>query len=210
MHSFLSKVFGRKKDDKETSPTTLAPGELLEGRFEAVSPNVSPNATHFLELDPKTNGHNKDPFTFFKAKSRPASPELAKKLLDTLPHLSLNFSEFKERPLDPDLDVEGLLTDAVIGQRRLNPLEALVLIRACSQAIIARGVYLIALLSYISNIYYYSIRSRNPRAHAPALVFIFTRNSAQTHFTLPQLISSSERIITPLSNFIFSHFRFRV
>jgi hypothetical protein len=156
MHSFLSKVFGRKKDDKETSPTTLAPGELLDGRFEAVSPNVSPSATHFLELDPKTNGHGKDTFTFLRAKSRPASPELKPiKKLDTLPHLSLNFSEFKERPLEPDLDVEGLLTDAVIGQRRLNPLEALVLIRACSQAIIARGWYLIALLSYISNILYF-------------------------------------------------------
>lgn len=153
MHSFLSKVFGRKKDDKETSPTTLAPGELLEGRFEAVSPNVSPNATRFIELDPKVNGHDKEKdntFTFFKAKSRPASPQLTTKKLDTLPHLSLNFSDFKERSHDPDLDVEVLLTDAVIGQRRLNPLEALVLIRACSQAIISRGWYLIMLLSYFS------------------------------------------------------------
>ena len=153
MHSFLSKVFGRKKDDKETSPTTLAPGELLEGRFEAVSPNVSPTATKFIELDPKVNGHDKEKdntFTFFKAKSRPASPQLTTKKLDTLPHLSLNFSDFKERSHDPELDVEVLLTDAVIGQRRLNPLEALILIRACSQAIIARGWYLISLLSYFS------------------------------------------------------------
>jgi len=150
MHSFLSKVFGRKKDDKETSPTTLAPGELLEGRFEAVSPNVSPSANNFLELDLKPNGHGKEkenPFPFFRAKSRPASPEITKKF-DILPHLSLNFSEFKGQPLDHDLDIEVLLTDAVIGQRRLNPLEALVLIRACSQAIIARGRCLIILLSY--------------------------------------------------------------
>ena len=103
MHSFLSKVFGRKKDDKETSPIVLAPGELLDGKFEAVSPNVSPTATKFLELDPTTNGHDKEkdyPFTLFRAKSRPASPELKPtKKLDTLPLLSLDFSEFKEQPL---------------------------------------------------------------------------------------------------------------
>ncbi|KAF8153759.1 hypothetical protein B0H34DRAFT_816919, partial [Crassisporium funariophilum] len=152
MYSFLSKVFGRKKDDQDLSPTTkLAPGELLEGRFEAISPNVSP-AAQLLELDPKTNGHEvKDKekdigFSLFRAKSRPASPEVRK--IDALPHLSLNFGGPKEVSdsrnvavlFETDLDAQILLNDTIIGQRRLNPLEALVLVRACSQAIIARGL----------------------------------------------------------------------
>ncbi|KAF9484794.1 hypothetical protein BDN70DRAFT_824947 [Pholiota conissans] len=149
MHSFLSKVFGRKKEDKETSPTTLAPGELLDGRFEAVSPNVSPSANHFLELDPpKTTNGQEIGFSLFRGKSRPSSPEVNQRKLDNLPHLSLNFRETKEelasRQLgflsDTDLDTQGLLSDAVIGQRRLNPLEALVLIQACSKAITTRGL----------------------------------------------------------------------
>ncbi|KAF8963282.1 hypothetical protein BDZ97DRAFT_1732200, partial [Flammula alnicola] len=156
MHAFLSKVFGRKKDDKETSPTSLAPGELLDGKFEAVSPNVSPSAANFLELDPKVNGHEgKDReqdigFSLFRAKSRPSSPAVKPKKLDTLPHLSLNFREAEgESPsrelgflFDADPNAETLLTDVVIGQRRLNPLEALVLIQACSQAITTRGMWL--------------------------------------------------------------------
>lgn len=44
---FLSKVFGRKKEDKDPSPNKLGPGELLGGKFAAVSPNVSPNAGRF-------------------------------------------------------------------------------------------------------------------------------------------------------------------
>lgn len=166
MHSFLSKVFGRKKDEKETSPTALAPGELLGGKFEAVSPTVSPSATKFLDLDQRhqkaaaatVNGHEKEskesgPSTSFlsRVRSRPSSPEVKPtKKLDNLPHLSLSFGSTKEEDVSPDdnsleafLDVDpdtqGLLSDAVIGQRRLNPMEALVLIRACSQAIVSRG-----------------------------------------------------------------------
>ncbi|CAA7263951.1 unnamed protein product [Cyclocybe aegerita] len=149
MHSFLSKVFGRKKDDRDASPPMLAPGELLDGKFEAVSPNVSPSATHFLELDQKANGKDKErgrdaALPLFKAnKSRPSSPEVNTRKLDTLPHLSLNFADLKAQSayfFDTDPDAHILLTDAVIGQRRLNPMEALVLIRACSQAIVARGL----------------------------------------------------------------------
>ncbi|KDR78009.1 hypothetical protein GALMADRAFT_138167 [Galerina marginata CBS 339.88] len=151
MHAFLSKVFGRKRDEKETSPTSPAPAELLDGKFEAVSPSVSPSAAKFLELDHKTNGHGgkeKDNggLSLLRTKSRPSSPEAKHKKLDTLPHLSLNFSAPKEdsssNAVDSYLDPESeiLLTDAIIGQRRLNPMEALVLIRACSQAIISRGL----------------------------------------------------------------------
>ncbi|PPQ69057.1 hypothetical protein CVT24_000100 [Panaeolus cyanescens] len=150
MQSFLSKVFGRKKDDKDVSPTQLSPGELLGERFEAISPNVSPGAAQFLELDPKVNAGeaSKDPgFTLFRAKSRPSSPQTKPKRHDTLPQLSLAFLE-PNGPLSPaadfvreaDPDMSVLLSDAIIGQRKLNPLEALILIRACSQAIIARGL----------------------------------------------------------------------
>ena len=44
-----------------------------------------------------------------------------------------------EALLDVDLDTQGLLSEAVIGERRLNPMEALVLVRACGEAIVARG-----------------------------------------------------------------------
>ncbi|KAF4623663.1 hypothetical protein D9613_002322 [Agrocybe pediades] len=155
MHAFLSKVFGRKKEDKEPSPTSLRPGELLDGKFEAVSPNVSPIGTNIVELDAKANGQeaqDKDKeggFSLFRAKSRPSSPDIKpKKLTDTLPQLSLNFAGPSESSnantidslLELDLDSQILLSEAVIGQRRLNPLEALVLIRACSQAIISTGL----------------------------------------------------------------------
>ena len=145
MHSFLSKVFGRKKDGKDNDPN-----DLLDGKFEAVSPNVSPNANTYLELDTNKADEGKGKakenpgFSFFKAKSRPSSPEVNKRVLDTLPHLSLNFDVLKatRNYFDSDLEAEVLLSDAVIGDRRLNPFEALVLIRACSQAITSRGTSL--------------------------------------------------------------------
>lgn len=166
MHSFLSKVFGRKKEDKSTSPTTLAPGELLDGKFEAISPNVSPSANNFLELDMNGNGHGaKDKgkevgfSKIFRAKSRPSSPEVNHKKLDTLPHLSLNFRETREEVarelgflLDVDSDTHDLLSDAIIGQRRLNPLEALVLIQACSKAITSRGMFQYSGQNYATNV----------------------------------------------------------
>ncbi|PPQ91621.1 hypothetical protein CVT25_012802 [Psilocybe cyanescens] len=158
MHSFLSKVFGRKEKDSETSPTTLRPGELLDGKFEAISPNVSPSAANFLELDSQTDGENgkdkdkdkdKDArFSLFRAKSRPSPPEVTYKTPVPLPQLSLDFAatngESSTRTLESflsvDPDAQILLSDTIIGRRRLNPLEALVLIRACSQAIVARGL----------------------------------------------------------------------
>ena len=160
MPSFLSRVFGRKKDDKDkdkdTSPTQLSPGELLGGRFEAISPNASPNATKYLDLDPgsrvspieavRSNEKEKEVgFAFFRSKSRPSSPEVKpKRLLDTLPTLSLDFDEPNSKSttnghIFDEITAEVQLSDAVINQRRLKPQEALVLVRACSQAIVSRG-----------------------------------------------------------------------
>ena len=158
MPSFLSKVFGRKKDDRGLSPTgLLGQEELLGGKFEAVSPNVSPSA-HYLELqsdaaklpapetdDSNFNGEKDYGVPFFRIKSRPSSSEFKpKKLFNTLPPLSLDFDDLKDKSayngyIFEESNPEAILPDNVLGQRRLNPVEALVLIRACSQAIISRG-----------------------------------------------------------------------
>ncbi|KAF7421224.1 hypothetical protein PC9H_011745 [Pleurotus ostreatus] len=155
MPSFLSKVFGRKKDEKEESNGRASESSLLEGKFEAVSPNVSPTAAIFSE-----NGHGKEKekerdlgFSLFKAKSNtptvtsPTSPS-AQKHGDFL-QLSLNLSstpkdESNSRPMgsvfDADPDAQILLSESVIGERRLTPQESITLVRASSQAITARGL----------------------------------------------------------------------
>lgn len=159
MYAFLSKVFGRKKDDRDASSSSqpvLGPGELLGGRFEAVSANVSPSS-QCVELDPDINepkdskdkGKEKEKdvgFSFFKGKWRPASPDVKPtRKLDMLPHLSLNFQDPKTEPATPFLlfTTDQILSDADIGQRRLNPSEALILVQACSRAIVARGMIII-------------------------------------------------------------------
>lgn len=156
MYAFLSKVFGRKKDDRDASSSSqpvLGPGELLGGRFEAVSANVSPSS-QCVELDPNINEakdkekeKEKDVgFSFFKGKWRPASPDVKPtRKLDMLPHLSLNFQDPKTEPATPFLlfTTDQILSDAEIGRRRLNPSEALVLVQACSRAIVARGMTII-------------------------------------------------------------------
>ncbi|GLB44295.1 putative protein with domain of unknown function (DUF1708) [Lyophyllum shimeji] len=147
MPSFLSKVFGRKKDDKESprSPGQQSDSELLDGKFES----VSPSATKFPEVvNEKVQGKEKDTgFTLFKSKSRPSSPEDTEKRQD-VPHLSLNLPGLKDESasralgvvFEADPEAQILLSDAAIGGRRLNPLETLILVRACSQAITARGL----------------------------------------------------------------------
>ena len=157
MYAFLSKVFGRKKDDRDASSSSsqpvLGPGELLGGRFEAVSANVSPTS-QVLQLEPtideakdKEKERDKDVgFSFFKGKWRPASPDVRPtRKLDILPHLSLNFQEpIMAEAATPNLGLlfmtDQILSDADIGQRRLNPSEALILVQACSRAIVARGM----------------------------------------------------------------------
>lgn len=162
MPSFLSKVFGRKKDDKDASPRAARPSEsLLEGKFEVVSPTVSPSAANFPDIaaNGKSNGHGngkdkeKDSgfSTLFKSKSRPASTDVpqSQKKSDQLPSpLSLNLPEPEQADsssralgvvFEADPDAQILLTDAAIGERRLSPAETLTLVQACSQAITARG-----------------------------------------------------------------------
>ena len=202
MPSFLSKVFGRKKDDKDSSPTNqLGPGELLGGKFEAISPNVSPNAAHYLELQSDTahapdadsgrliNEEKDFGLPFFRTKSRPSSPEAKpKRLFDTLPPLSLDF-DLKDKSayngyIFEESNSEAVFPDSVLGQRRLNPMEALVLIRACSKAIISRGAfrYLFRGIDFPM-----SCRTRNSRNHDATLVLYLSRCSTKTHIQFPEI-----------------------
>lgn len=199
MPSFLSKVFGRKKDDKEPPlPQGRASDpSLLEGKFES----VSPSATKFPEVpNGKGNGHGngkekeKDGFALFKVKSRPASPDVLQKRID-VPQLSLNLPGPKEDPssralgvvFEGDPDAQILLGDSVLGSRRLNPLETLILVRACSQAIAARGTSF-KLITYLTN--RHLLRPRNPRHHAPSLVFCFSGYTAETNLAVHPIFGS--------------------
>ena len=152
MPSFLSKVFGRKKEDNPSAPhpPDVSDSSLLDGHFEA----VTPSALQFPHVEngkgeENEKGKQKEaggPFALFKPKSRPASPGPPQ---HRAPHLSLHFSNLKEEAiaralamgvaLEQDEELEIILSDEVIGGRRLNPVEALNLVRTCSQAIIDRG-----------------------------------------------------------------------
>ncbi|KAI0078406.1 hypothetical protein K474DRAFT_1674112 [Panus rudis PR-1116 ss-1] len=177
MPSFLSKVFGgRKRDDKEpaspgTAPTANDPQSnnnsnnkrrsvtgsrtsLLDGKYEAVSPNVSPSATHFPGEFKDSKEKEKDTgFSLFRPKSRsvatsppesPRSPTSAH-----TPLLTLNLPETGARDwqkdaalgvvFESDVDESVVLSDAVIAKRRLSPQETVALVDACSRAIVDRG-----------------------------------------------------------------------
>jgi hypothetical protein len=157
MPSILSRLLGRKKSQE---PESLAdkPGHsspLLEGKFEVVSPTVSPSAAFFT--DPRAGqirGIDKpkdkeSPLHLFRALSRPSSDlstvEKVEKAAPNVPHLSLNLPVIKERVRALDVvfesgpDALALLNEATIRERRVTPHEALSLVRACSQVILERG-----------------------------------------------------------------------
>jgi hypothetical protein len=150
MPSFLSKLLGRKKgqepdspSDKRSSPT------LLDGKFEAVSPTVSPSAALFSDptvAQIRGNDKAKDkesPFNLLRLKSRPSSdsPTTEKPATD-VPHLSLTLPVTKDRGRTLDVVFEPGREDAAIREMRLSPNEALSLVRTCSQVIIERGASL--------------------------------------------------------------------
>ncbi|KAK0502527.1 hypothetical protein EDD18DRAFT_695372 [Armillaria luteobubalina] len=146
MPSFLSKVFGRKKDDKEPSAgRRTSTASLLEGKFEAVSPTVSLPADKLPEAKEKEKGKE---IGFGLLRTKSATPVLSTYAPSGVPHLSLNLPGPKNgantRSLgvvfEADPDSQILLSQSEIGGRRLNPLETLILVRACSQAIVARGL----------------------------------------------------------------------
>ncbi|KAI0668963.1 hypothetical protein C8Q78DRAFT_1193932 [Trametes maxima] len=154
MAGFLSKVFPRKKEKDANKRSSVS--SLLEGKFEAVSPTVSPSAAKFEEASqkPSDRGREKEKekekessFSLFRPKSRPLSPppDTRKTVLDT-PHLTLNLpvpKEERSRALgvvfEADPEDRTTLPDSVIGERRLNPLETLLLVKSTSAAIISNG-----------------------------------------------------------------------
>ncbi|RPD76906.1 hypothetical protein L226DRAFT_504826 [Lentinus tigrinus ALCF2SS1-7] len=153
MASFLHKVFPRKKDKDATNKRNSA-SSLLEGKFEAVSPTVSPSAAQFAESAQqlKERGREKEKekeggFSLFRPRSRPMSPPPdTRKTVSNAPHLTLNLpvpKEERSRALgvvfEADPNDTSTLPENVIGERRLNPLEALLLVKACSTAMIDHG-----------------------------------------------------------------------
>ncbi|KAI0641033.1 hypothetical protein C8Q79DRAFT_1078761 [Trametes meyenii] len=156
MAGFLSKVFPRKKEKDANKRSSVS--SLLEGKFEAVSPTVSPSAAKFEEASqkPSDRGREKEKekekekessFSLFRPKSRALSPppDTRKTTLDT-PHLTLNLpvpKEERSRALgvvfEADPEDRTTLPDSVIGERRLNPLETLLLVKSTSTAIISNG-----------------------------------------------------------------------
>jgi len=165
MPSFFSKVFGRKKDNKRgASPSRgrVSDSSLLDGKFEAVSPvntridddELPENAlgangkqkvlvaTSALSTTTTTTNNNN------KVKSSQRSQSFPHR--ENLPQLSLTLPT---APQEDDAHASALgvvfeagpdvqiLTDDAIGSKLLTPSESLVLVRICSQAIIARGLF---------------------------------------------------------------------
>jgi hypothetical protein len=155
MPSFLYKLLGRKKVQGLDPPTDNPgyPAPLLDGKFEAISPNVSPSAAFFTDpgaAQIRGNDRPKDkesPFSIFRARSRVSSdlPAVEKAPPD-VPHLSLHLPITKDRRaldvvFESDPEAFALLNEAAIKERRLTPHETLTLVRACSQVIIERGTF---------------------------------------------------------------------
>jgi hypothetical protein len=127
MPSFLSKVFGRKKDASPPARSPRASGSpsLLDGKYEAVSPTVSPSATRFESLaqrkaGPSGNGNQR------------------------VPHLSLHFPDRGRLGTDGVFDEQAvkdvMLSDDVIGTRQLSVEELLPLVQACVKHISEKGM----------------------------------------------------------------------
>ncbi|TFK26954.1 hypothetical protein FA15DRAFT_245889, partial [Coprinopsis marcescibilis] len=145
MSSFFNKVLRRnKRDDREASASSEShhrESELLGGKFEDVSPSVSPSAAKFPDDQQRGRDLEKSKDkpalrTFFRSKSRSArSPARTTRRIDDLPQLSLALLN------GGGLGVEQpVLSDVAIAQKRLTPVEALGLVRSCSKVITTRGV----------------------------------------------------------------------
>ena len=148
MPSFLNKVFGYKKhDDKEAARPTREPSDstLLDGKYEAIDPVRSPTSSTFAATLQTKDSDRDAGFSFFRPKNR--GQKSAQKRPENLPQLTLHLPGPKENSdpralgvvFEADPDSQIVLDDAVIAAKRLSPLEALILIRACSQAITEHG-----------------------------------------------------------------------
>lgn len=150
MPSFLNKVFGYKKhDDKEAARPTreASDSSLLDGKYEAIV--VSPTGSTFTEAQQSKDPDREVGFSLFKPKTRGVSQKSAQRHSEDVPHLTLQLPGPKQNSdsrslgvvFEADPDSQIVLDDAVIAAKRLNPLEALILVRACAQAITERGMF---------------------------------------------------------------------
>lgn len=159
MPSFLSKVFGRKKQDDNQElapPDRTSAASLLDGRFEAVSPTVSeapqtpvdaaPEKEKEKEKEKEAGGGG---FSLLNRSKSSSGRDALKSRSSPAPHLTLNLSVPKSDtqtlaiPFGSSPHVQ--LSDEAIGARRLSPTETLSLVKACTHAIIARGQWLTCL-----------------------------------------------------------------
>ncbi|KAL5525182.1 hypothetical protein ACEPAF_9051 [Sanghuangporus sanghuang] len=167
MPPFFSKVFARGKEkEKEkgkdglkepSSPSAkqakrfsrTSATSLLEGKFEAVSPSVSPTAEKYGEVDqttPKKDKEKERSAGLFRPKSRTTSGSDASRKQEEVPHLKLDLNlpspklDPKKRNLSIVYEGDAVLDDDVIGEKRLSPAEALKLMRACSSVLTSRGL----------------------------------------------------------------------
>jgi hypothetical protein len=152
MPSFLTKVFGRKKDDRDVAspPTTnkRLSQPSLEGKSATTSPTVSPSASNFPDAKSQPSTSVKEnPLSLFRSRSRnPEQSRTSNVASAPVPHLTLNLPAAKEEQtpalgivFEADQEGTSTVTDQVIGDRRLSPEETLSLVKACSSAIIDRG-----------------------------------------------------------------------
>ncbi|KAG1767352.1 hypothetical protein EV702DRAFT_752982 [Suillus placidus] len=149
MPSFLNKVFGRKtSDDRDQAKPFQDSNDngLLDGKYEAVSP-LNFTAPIITSLSKAQTGKDHAGFSLFRPKSRFVSPHSSFKRTENLPQLSLHLPSLKDNAESLELGVfevdpesQRILDDSVIGAKLLNPLEALILVRACAQTITERGL----------------------------------------------------------------------
>ncbi|KAL5478858.1 hypothetical protein ACEPAI_2135 [Sanghuangporus weigelae] len=167
MPPFFSKVFARGKEkEKEkgkdglkepSSPSAkqakrfsrTSATSLLEGKFEAVSPSISPTAEKYGEVDqttPKKDKEKERSAGLFRPKSRTMSGSDASRKQEEVPQLKLDLNlpnpklDSKKRNLSIVYEGDAVLNDDVIGEKRLSPAEALKLMRACSSVLTSRGL----------------------------------------------------------------------
>lgn len=149
MPSFLNKVFGRKTSDDRDQVKPFQDSNddgLLDGKYEAVSP-LNFTAPIITSLSKAQTGKDHAGFSLFRPKSRFVSPHSSLKRTENLPQLSLHLPSLKDNAESLELGVfevdpesQRILDDSVIGAKLLNPLEALILVRACAQTITERGL----------------------------------------------------------------------
>ncbi|KAL1745243.1 hypothetical protein HDZ31DRAFT_19498, partial [Schizophyllum fasciatum] len=164
MSSILSKVFGRKKDRGEhRSHARQSRTSLLDGKFERVSPTVSPSVENFPDAGQRKELEKNNDFK-----------------------LTLNLPGVKEEVGGRGLDtVFEAVPSSSLSERRLTPAEALVLLRACSQSIIAHGLETLGIM----HPHWYSSSPEDQRR----LISLFIHSlNPTTHSTAPTAEFESE------------------